>query len=793
MKKSTLSIAIGSVFAVGMGGCTSPQDDVGANLHGTPATEVTASSGNSAAEKTAQMNIAVRFPSKGDAQSAVIDVNAGSIDVRIRRIPWGDWQAAKAAMQEHDCNYTYNDGSCSSWDYDSKWSNYLGNQNDAASLTLTPDAPSGSVDLYPGQAYLVQAFQRSDSGGYYYYNDYDHDALIAGSSSIAILGQGSNNLVLNMLHGSWDVTSVNGTAQTSFELALLNRTDEIIDMDPDVEGVQPIDFDPSTPDVVETAADVLGLNGQLQGLHLFGKRPFLTHFGHELAEVFGRPTNGDPSQQHGDDDDLNPAAVTGAGYAGVWRTTDGTTGAAEMLSITEPTGYYDDVTGVELWAGMKAGGIIQSFSGGTNSNELNLGDWVTEIDQRDPITGNHIGSMGAGLMTLTKSGVMMDDGPASDDFGVPINDGITHSYTMGDDIWNVHTDNRSSTVPNGNGGYESRTFVTARVDKGTNITMQYPVVIGEKTIDQYAPSMAQNGTTLDVTLIEFVDIFGGESNPAVGVAPAAPLDLNAMAGVAAVSSAPNSRMEGLSRSVLLNKTARDMGLMAQAAGGFAGTANCLTLTGSEDRHNTEYLWENNEWVAGSWNDSYFYEFGGYYWNPDTQSEEYYSSVAAGEDRDGDGAAAPFETAFINDVLEQSADWMSQSGFGEVCDPLPSPMQYVVQCQIDTALVDEVDPNNVDATILVARTPGPYVLPIQAEPVAVYVVVDGLPTADVDYYEAIDGATLATLDLDGDKRIERYEAQYQYRLDSGNIEVCMHELTLSGKQLTHIVTGGVAIE
>ena len=793
MKRSALSMAISAILAVGLGGCLSQSDGVNANNAANPETEQNFDSPGTDAAKTASVNLRVKFPGSDDAQSAIIDANADKIDVRITRIPWGDWQAARQAMLDNDCgDWNYDHTYC--YDWDRPWFDYLDRQDPAANLQLTPDSPSASVDLYPGQAYLIQAYQRTQGQ----YSNYNNDADFGGSSSIAILQDGQNNIVLNMLHGTWNVAAVNGdTSATSFQLQLLNQTDTLIDLEPDTEGVQPLDFDPKM-EGTQSAADALGVSGHIQGLHLFGQQPFQTHFGPQrgLFEEY-------PDSEDRDDDDFNIANVVGSSYAGVWRTTDGTPGALEMLSITERRGGGDWDSGDEWWLGFNSGGVLQTFNNGQNMNEVSVGSWWAGREIYDPVTDNH-SEFGAGLFSLARTRAFGGDMPNTDEdgFGTRTDDGSVYTYTSPGEVWHTWTNTYNRGVPTGDGSYEYRDFIVANVDQSGSDVTQVPIMTGETPLDEYPASQVNSGTSMDITLIEYVDVGSDSSEPMAGDPPPAPdnldTDMAYYSSVSASGSRSGASMASISSSVMLQLLAQNEGLIASAAGGVTGSANCMTLDSSEERHHGEYLWleETQEWVSGSWNHSYYFDTYYDWWDDSQQMWVADENVGVGEDLDGDGVAEPFEMAYFNESLEKVNDWdSSQSeGYGEVCMELPG-TPYVEQCFIDTTLQafevvvdDSVDPP-VTAMVFEPTTSGDYMLDRLESPLP---GPDDDGDGNPDYYQGVNIAG-SGLDLDGDGNIERYEAQYMFRSESWTAEVCFHEITLSGGQLTHIVTGDVVIK
>lgn len=106
--------------------------------------------------------------------------------------------------------------------------------NFATSVSLTPEASNATINLLPGKYRIEAKFYNSQS------------QLQETSVSYVTLTEGAHSLKLRGIEATW-------TADKPLALSLLNNTTE--DWDPTVEGTQ-------------TAAEALGITGNIVGLHL---------------------------------------------------------------------------------------------------------------------------------------------------------------------------------------------------------------------------------------------------------------------------------------------------------------------------------------------------------------------------------------------------------------------------------------------------------------------------------------------------------------------------------------------
>ncbi len=602
MRRRPIAVVVSTILAASLAGCNSATDT--AATPPTPATEATAQSHSQA---SARVTFSATFPAAAQAQTAVIDAETTTILIQIYATEvssWSDYFGQQTGYGGYYDGYGgYYEGEATS------------GETLVSELYLDASSPSQSVSLIPGP-YRISASQFDAAG-------LESRIPISEAVTLGELVSGENNIVLNMLHGTWTFKDESG-AETPLALQLLGRTD-LVDTDPETAEQEPLDWDPSTPDTVESAADILGLNGTtIKGLHLIGLQ------GSELFDGYGGYEASSAAAQYAA---LPPVvAVSRYGHYTLLRQDDGAGAEVVAESPLQPYGKLcnsssDSCTEWEAPSGL--GLVLHEFDGasGTNTAQVDLGSANLSTGIYNPESDSWNG-FGAGLFTISRYEMteLIDGGYGGlgNEPNEPVDDGTNIVYTL-------PTDERSYQWQSGyydeSGNYQ--TLYLARFSTSgetlSHTNAESPL------FDLVSDTVAPDGSTITGTIIEYVTLqstpvlnngggySGTEAPPYSGPAPAS-----------AQSTTTLSRIAAIKRALALDEIAIKAGLKAQSAN--ANGSNCRTLTVDEQELNANYGWdaESGQWIAGEYN----YTF---YWN---------NGVAAGEDWDGDGTPEPFETGVI---------------------------------------------------------------------------------------------------------------------------------------------------
>ncbi len=584
MRKKQIAIVISSLLATGLVGCNSATDNAAAPTAPAAAQSETKSSAN--------VTFSAAFPAAGSAQAAVIDENATSIRIQVYATEvsnWGDY----FSQQNNYGGY-----------YD-EYNGYGGYSEETlvSEFYLNAASPSQSVSLIPGP-YRIIASQFDDAG-------LENNRPISEAVTLGELVSGDNSVVLNMLHGTWTFKDADNV-DAPLELLLLNRTD-LVDIDPDTEGQQPLDWDPSTPDTVESAAAALGLTeAPIKGVHLIGM-PGLSGFD-GYGEYASASAAGDVSPWE---------AIGRFGYGMFIRQDDG----AGNEDVYTPSQYGQLCSALReqcTYMEGNVGVVLHEFDGATNTNiaHVDLGSMSISFSSYNGEydTGNRDG-FEAGLFTVARYEAQeLGYGGYSDGPGEPVDDGTNYVYTPAPEE-NTYQWSTSYYNPD-TGTYEPLYLANFSVDEEviSQPNDESPI------FDLARETVATDGSTIVGSIVEYVVVGNSASNGYTGAeAPSYNAPGPAPVQVAAIR-----------RALALDNIALKAGLKAKSAN--ASGPDCRTLSFNNTNLSANYAWdeETSQWIAGEYNNSY-------YWNDTTIS---------GDDLNGDGVVSVFETGVVRNLTYQ---------------------------------------------------------------------------------------------------------------------------------------------
>ncbi len=216
-------------------------------------------------------------------------------------------------------------------------------QRFAREVELNTSSPTTTVDLIPGKYRVEAEFYTED------------DTLRETSVSYVTLGEGTHSIALRGIAATW-------TAETPLELMLLNKASSF-------------DWDPGT-DGTQTPADVLGLSGNLLGLHLPSLYNYPEGLPTDMRAMADLTDLYHPLIQTRGDFDEGTAAL----YVPVWRvaTDSGEKdvhpdfGMEEMETDTGRIEYGTEVSLAALW---------QEYDGSKNNSYPELGFRAAVVEE----------------------------------------------------------------------------------------------------------------------------------------------------------------------------------------------------------------------------------------------------------------------------------------------------------------------------------------------------------------------------------------------------------------------------
>jgi hypothetical protein len=490
-------------------------------------TDIVGSEDDAVILSPATINIGVKFP-EPEAGAAWIDADTDSVMVQVYSNNYvGSLEEAEDmadAIEDCDRYKEYDDtvfvGDQELMCDDIEWDGLM--ERRVKEVFLDADSPTTSIDLFPGKYRISATFLN------------EHDEPIETSVSYATLDEGTHSISLRGASATW-------TAATPIELQLLNDDTSEIDWDPTTEGIQ-------------TPADVMGITGAINGLHL----PSLSNYpaslpnDMEFDEFSPVVLNGNDEwfdsailvpvlriDEDGTEVDLHPV------FESHFESYED---EAQANQEDSGEGDYDNY-GIGFFTGTQVAGHFQEYVDGENASYLDLGARMVGLNSYSEVEGE----TGQFAMLL---------------FGVP----FLRSEEDGEierDIWQLHDTYTYSGFDADNQYQEFDTGLTV-AEIGYDMEERGYETLFSATLGGEQTEFV-NGSTITGHLIEIVEFetMGNESS-----APAALLDAS------------------------LNNIAVAAGLVAQAS-----SDNCGTLEASEIEYSNQYLWDeaNMQWIAGTLN------------------------------------------------------------------------------------------------------------------------------------------------------------------------------------------------